>query len=161
MISILPILPEQIEDAKYVVCAVAQRIFEPDMSVEEFGAILAGEHELDDMDNFVEIYDKNRGLFLVVLDDGKVVGTGAIRKHSQDVAELKRIWLLETYHGRQIGFRVVTMLLDFAREQGYTTAYLESTQRNARALVFYKKVGFREVPSPSDDEGDVSMEMKL
>ena len=97
----------------------------------------------------------------MVLDDGKVVGTGAIRKYSEDVAELKRIWLLETYHGRKIGYRMVSMLLDFARGQGYRRAYLESTRLNKRALAFYEKAGFYEVTSHHDDPIDVSMEMNL
>jgi len=102
-------------------------------------------------------------LFLVVLDDGKVIGTGAVRKKTDEVAELKRIWLLEEYHGRQIGFRVVNLLIDFAREQGYASVYLESTQRQKRALAFYRRMGFQDVPSPHDaqDFDGVSMEMQL
>ncbi len=161
MIEILPIQPDQIADAKYVICAVAWRIFQPQKTIEEFIASVNERHELDEMDHYQKIYTENRGQFLVVLDDGKVIGTGAIRRKTDDVAELKRIWLLEDYHGQQIGFRVVKMLLDFAREQGYKSAYLETTQRQKRALAFYKKMGFYEVPSPSDDPDDVSMEMIL
>jgi ribosomal protein S18 acetylase RimI-like enzyme len=153
--------PEQIDDAKYVICAVAQRIFEPDMTVEAFGDMLDKEHELDDVDDYQKIYTEDRGLFLVALDKGKVVGTSAVRRKSDEVAELKRIWLLESYHGQKIGYRMVNMLLDFAREQGYQTAYLESTRRNTRALAFYKRIGFGEVPSPYEDEEDLSMEKQI
>jgi len=161
MLTIQPMQPEHIAGARYVICAVAQRIFEPEMTIEEFAKELDKAHELDDLNVYQKIYTENRGLFLVVLDDGKVVGTGAIRKYSEDVAELKRIWLLETYHGRQIGYRMVNMLLDFAREQGYRRANLESTRLNKRALAFYEKAGFHEVPGPHADPIDVSMEMDL
>jgi putative acetyltransferase len=103
----------------------------------------------------------NRSLLLVAPDDGKVIGTGGIRKLKEDVAELKRIWLLEEYHGQQVGFRMVSLLLDFAREQGYTTSYLETTRLNKRALGFYQKLGFYEIPSPYEDADEVSMELKL
>src|SRR5688572_7115667 len=99
MIEILPIQAHQVADAKHVIYTVAWRIFRPEMTIDEFMAIVNESHELDDMDNVREIYTENRGLFLVVLDDGKVVGTGAIRKHTESIAELKRIWLLESYHG--------------------------------------------------------------
>ena len=161
MIEILPIQPDQIPAAKKVIYAVAQRIFEPGQTLEEFTAALDSEHELRDMDNYREIYTDNRGLFLVVLDDGKVVGTGAIRKLKDDEAELKRIWLLEDYHGQKIGFRMVNMLLDFARGQGYTSVYLETTVYQKRAQVFYKKLGFQVIPSRLEDPDEISMSMPL
>ena len=42
MITIAPIQPHQIEDAKAVISAVAQRIFEPDKSPDEFSEAAAG-----------------------------------------------------------------------------------------------------------------------
>lgn len=164
MIEIIPIQPEHIQDAKRVICVVAHGIFGIEKSLDEFIEEVIGDHELDDMDNYRELYiPEKRGLFLVVLDDGRVVGTGALRKKTDEVAELKRIWLLEEYHGRQIGYRVVNQLLDFAREQGYKSVYLESTQRQKRALAFYRRMGFQDVPSPHDaqDFDGVSMEMAL
>jgi hypothetical protein len=77
MINILPIQTHQIKDAKYVITAVAQRIYMPEKNVQYFWDILEAEGELMDVDNFQQAYNKNRGLFLVALDDGKVVGTGA------------------------------------------------------------------------------------
>ncbi len=161
MIEILPIQAHQVADAKHVIYVVAWRIFRPEITIDEFMAIVNEQHELDDMDNVREIYTENRGLFLVVLDEGKVIGTGAVRKRTDNIAELKRIWLLESYHGQQIGFRVVNLLLDFARQQGYTGVYLETSQRQMRALAFYKRMGFYEVPSPYEEPGGVSMEMLL
>jgi putative acetyltransferase len=161
MIEILPLQPGQVADAKYVISAVAQRIFEPGKSPEDFAEVLATEHELDDVDNFQQEYMTAGGLFLVVLDDGRVVGTGAIRRLEQGVAELKRIWLLEPYHGRKIGYRVVSMLLDFARRQGYGLVRLSTSQQQVRAINFYKRVGFYEIPARDDEWDDVWMELKL
>jgi len=161
MIEILPLQPGQIADAKYVISAVAQRIFEPEKSPEEFAEVLAGEHELEDVDNFQREYLAAGGLFLVVLDDGKVVGTGALRRLEEGVAELKRIWLLEAYHGRKIGYRVVSMLLDFARRQGYQLVRLSTSHQQLRAINFYKRVGFYEIPAGDDEWDDVWMELKL
>jgi putative acetyltransferase len=159
MIEITPIQPDQIADAKHVIYTVARGIFAPGQTVEEFIKETDSEHWLDDLDNYREIYTENRGLLLVALDDGKVIGTGGVQKLKEDVAELKRIWLLEQYHGQKIGFRVVSMLLDFARQQGYTSVYLETSSQQKRAIAFYKRVGFYEVASPYEE--GVSMELKL
>lgn len=161
MIEITPFQSQYIPEAKRVICLVAFGIFGRDRTLEQFTEMLESEHELDDIDHYDDIYTQNRGLLLAALDDGKLVGTGGVRKKDEQTAELKRIWLLEDYHGQQIGFRVVTQLIDFARKQGYTTVYLETTRRNKRALGFYGKIGFYEIPSPYEDDDDVSMELKL
>ena len=72
MLTIVPIQPHQIEAAKSIIAAVAQRIFEPGLSPQEFLDALIEEHELDDVDQVSKVYAENGGLFLVVLDDGKV-----------------------------------------------------------------------------------------
>lgn len=161
MIRITPIEPEHIVEAKRVIYAVARNIFAPEQDIEDFIVSPDSEHWLDDVDHYHEIYDGSHGLFLVALDGEKVIGTGAVHKLKDDVAELKRIWLLESYHGQKIGFRVVSKLLDFARKHGYTSVYLETSSQQKQAIAFYKKVGFYEVASPYDDTGEVSMEIKL
>ena len=100
MINITPIQPHQISDAKYVITAVAQRIFEPQKTVQEFSDILEEEGELNDVENYQQAYVENRGLFLVVMDDDKLIGTGGIKKLEENIVELKRLWLLEEYHGK-------------------------------------------------------------
>lgn len=161
MINILPIQPHQIEDAKYIISAVAQRIFEPDKTVQYFYDVLEEERELHDVDNFQQEYFDNRGLFLVVMDDKKLVGTGAIKKLEENIAELKRLWLIEEYHGQRIGYQVVSQLLDFARAHGYEKVRLQTSQKQERAVRFYKQFGFYEIPSYRESMDDISMEMGL
>lgn len=161
MINILPIQTHQIKDAKYVITAVAQRIYMPEKNVQYFWDILEAEGELMDVDNFQQAYNKNRGLFLVALDDGKVVGTGAIKKMEEDSAELKRLWLLEEYHGQKIGYQIVLRLLDFARTQGYRRLRLQTSEKQIRAIQFYKQLGFYEIPNYRESMDNISMELTL
>ncbi len=161
MINILPIQPHQTLEAKYVISAVAQRIFEPEKTVQGFYDILEEEGELHDVENYQQDYVEDQGLFLVVMDDNQLVGTGAIKKLENNTAELKRLWLLEEYHGQQIGYQVVMRLLDFARAHSYDKVRLQTSLRQKRALNFYTQLGFYEIPSYRDSMDDVSMEMKL
>jgi putative acetyltransferase len=160
MLTIVPIQPYQVADAKAVISGVAQRIYEPDKSPDEFLESLDQEHVLEDMDNLQEYYAGRSGIFLVVLDDGKVVGTGAVRSWKGEIAELKRLWLLEQYHGQGIGYRVVQLLFEFARQYGYKSIRLQTGFQQKRAVAFYKKLGFVEIPN-YDPEDDISMEMEL
>jgi putative acetyltransferase len=153
--------PHQIMDAKYVISAVAQRVFEPQKTVQEFYDILEEEGELNDVDNYQQAYVEHRGLFLVVLDDNKLIGTGGIKKLEENVAELKRLWLLEEYHGQKIGYQVVLRLLDFARTHNYEKVWLQTSQRQERAIRFYTQFGFYKIPSYRKSMDNISMEIKL
>lgn len=161
MINITPIQPHQIMDAKYVISAVAQRIFEPEKTVQEFYDILEEEGELNDVDNVQQAYMENRGLFLVVLDGNQLIGTGAIKKLEDNIAELKRLWLLEEYHRQKIGYQVVSRLLDFARAHDYEKVRLQTSEKQERAIRFYKRFGFYKIPSYRDSTDDISMEFVI
>ena len=162
MLKIIPIQPHHVPAVKRVISAVAQRIFEPDKTPDEFEDILAEEHELVDVDNFEQVYAAPRGLFLVILDDEKVVGSGAIKPLETDIAELKRLWLLEEYHGRGLGYQVVMQLCEFARQQGYKKIRLQTDSLQQRAVAFYRRIGFVEIPAYQANEyDDVSMELIL
>jgi len=161
MINITPIQPHQIMDAKHIITSVAQRIFEPEKTTQEFSDILEEEGELNDVDNYQQAYVENRGLFLVVLDDNQLIGTGGIKKLKDNIAELKRLWLLEEYHGQKIGYQVVLRLLDFARAHGYEKVWLQTSIRQDRAIRFYTQFGFYEIPSYRSSMDNISMEIKL
>ena len=161
MIRITEIQVNQVTEAKYVISAVAQRIFVPEESVQEFYDILEEEGELSDVDNFQKVYVENCGLFLAVMDDDKLVGTGAVKKLDGKTAELKRLWLLEEYHGQKIGYQVVSRLLDFARKQKYERVWLQTSLKQERAISFYKRVGFYKIPNYRESMDNYSMEIIL
>jgi putative acetyltransferase len=100
-------------------------------------------------------------LFLAVTDDNKLVGTGALKRMDETTAEIKRLWLLEEYHGRQIGYQVMSMLLDFARKNRYARVRLQTSQVQTRAVGFYKRLGFHQIESYRESRDDLSMEMTL
>jgi putative acetyltransferase len=161
MIEIASLKPHQVTDAKHMISAVAQRIYYPGKTPQFFYDVLEEEGELHDVDDFQQVYVNNDGLFLVVLDDQRVVGSGALKRIDQEIAELKRLWLLEEYHGQGIGYRVVMHLFDFAREKGYSRIRLQTGEVQARAVKFYKKLGFYEIESYHESMDNISMEIKL
>lgn len=163
MITIAPLLPEQALAAKRVIVTVARPYFGADKSVEEFAAILDEEHELDDVDHYQDVYGGERGIFLVVMDDDRIAGTGALKPFDQQTAELKRLWLLEEYHGRGLGYRLVMRLFDFARQAGYERIVLQTDIKQLRAIAFYKRIGFVEIPAYNTDpyEEDISLELRF
>ena len=159
MIQIEPIEPFQIEAAKRVILSVARNNFHWQAPLDEIIHQFNERGELNDVDHYRTAYLNRKGLFLVVTDQGHVVGTGAIRQFEDDTAELKRLWLLEAYHGQGIGYKLVKTLFGFARNQGFMRVRLLTDRRQSRAIRFYQQVGFQRIDCPSDDPNDICMEM--
>jgi len=161
MITIRPIKPEEIPAVKRIILSVAYNIFGFDGTLEESFRHYEASGELIDMDDVGSHYFENGGMFLVVLNGEQVIGSGALRRLDSETAELKRMWLLEAYHGQGIGYRLINHLLDFARKNGYVRIRLQTSPEQVRALGFYRKIGFYEIPSYNDDVGEISMELNL
>lgn len=162
MIEIRPIKQDEWMDAKRVVYRVAFVIFGGSRPLEEFIAYHESIHELKDMDDIQKSYFENGGTFLGMFKDGEMICTGAIRRMDEDTCELKRLWLLNEYHGQGLGYRMLQELLSIAKGMGYQRIRLETDPvAQSRALNFYRQIGFYEIPGYSERNDEVAMEMSL
>ncbi|GAA6618372.1 GNAT family N-acetyltransferase [Scytonema sp. NUACC26] len=108
-------------------------------------------------------YFDNNGIFLVLVDNNRVVGTGAIRRFNEEICELKRMWFLKEYRGRGLGKEMAQMLLDFAQKAGYKKVRLDtaSQEKQSQAIEFYKQLGFYLIERYNDSLCTVFMEKEL
>jgi putative acetyltransferase len=88
----------------------------------------------------------SKGVFLVVEQDGELVGCGAA-KHCGQWAELKRMYLKPKARGGGIALAMLVRLLDWARQQGLPVARLETGNVSVGALKLYRRAGFKEIPA--------------
>jgi putative acetyltransferase len=162
MIEIRRIQPHEWPAAKQVIYRVAHEIFNDPRPLEESIAYYESRRELKDMDDIQTNYFENGGVFLVMLDGNEMIGTGAIRQLEDDTCELKRLWLLSKFHGKGLGYRMLQELLSFAREKGYQRIRLETDpESQSRALDFYRRIGFYEIPRYTERTDDIAMELPL
>jgi len=155
--------PDEWAVAKRLIYRVAHAIFNETRPLEEMIAHYDSRGTLDDMEDIQKNYFENGGAFLVTTENDQIIGTGAIRKLDDEMCELKRLWLLTEYHGRGLGYRMMQELLTIARQRGYKRMRLDTdAATQSRAVEFYKRIGFHEIPIPnaSPDE-DIMMEMAL
>lgn len=163
MIQIRRIEPHEWLSAKRLVYRVAYDIFKETRPLEEMIADFDSRGTLDDLLDIQQNYFENGGIFLVTTQNREIIGTGAIRKLEGKTCELKRLWLLNEHHGQGLGFRMMQELLSFARAHGYKRMRLETDAvAQSRAVEFYKRLGFHEIPIPNATPGeDIMMEMEL
>lgn len=163
MITIRPIQQHEIPEAKRVIFTVAFEVFKEAGTLEESIAKYSAQGKLQEMDDVQSNYFNNGGTFLVIRDDDRIIGTGAIRFLEDGVCELKRLWLLPEYHGRGLGYRMMQELFSIARAKGYQAMRLQTDNAfQKRAVQFYERLGFYEVARyEGDDLEDMAMEIIL
>ena len=119
MITIQPFQPHQQKAAKDVLLTVCQELWEVPADV------VVQYDPLTDLDDIQSYYLDNNGLFLVLVDDGRVVGTGGMRHWQDRICELKRLWFLKEYRGHGFGWQMAQQILEFAIAKGYERMRLD------------------------------------
>jgi DNA-binding MarR family transcriptional regulator/ribosomal protein S18 acetylase RimI-like enzyme len=91
------------------------------------------------------------GLLLVATLAGEPVGCGALKFHSGEPTEIKRMWVAESARGLGLGRRLLEELEGLARERGAPAARLETNASLTEAMAMYRSAGYLEV-APFNDE---------
>lgn len=83
---------------------------------------------------------------LVVLQEEEPIGIGAFRvlENSAEV-EIKRMYVSLAHRGKGISKLILQGLEDWARENKYTYAKLETGEKNLAAIALYQKTGYKSI----------------
>src|ERR1700744_537370 len=99
--------------------------------------------------NFYDQFNKIAGLqqVIVAYEDEMAVGCGAIKEHSAEAMEVKRMWVPENKRGLGIASVILAALESWARESGYSKCILETGKRQPEAIGLSTKNGYRVIPN--------------
>ncbi|MEZ6117627.1 MAG: GNAT family N-acetyltransferase [Pirellulaceae bacterium] len=90
--------------------------------------------------------DSDRSVFIVGWLGNSPVACGAIRPLTDDVAELKRMFVLPEHRDKRLAPRILQRLELEANRLGYCTIRLETGDRQPEAIALYQKSGYRQIP---------------
>ncbi|HHR5848903.1 TPA: GNAT family N-acetyltransferase [Providencia alcalifaciens] len=116
------------------------------------------------LDTLYDVYSKPRSAYWVVEMDGKVVGGGGISQVAggdEHTAELQKMYLSSVLRGKGLAKQIVLMSLEFAKQQGYTRCYLETTSELQAAIKLYEKLGFDFIDEPLGNTGHSDCEIRM
>lgn len=82
------------------------------------------------------------GAFVVVLVDGTTIGCGGLRRHDDDVVEIKRMYVRRSHRRNGHGRRLLDALEQRARALGYARVILETGTAQPEALALYASAGY-------------------
>lgn len=88
----------------------------------------------DTMDFVVVAYEKE-----------KAAGCGALRKYSEEEAEIKRVFVREEYRGKNIGGLLLESLIAQAKKAGYQRLILETGAFLDASVKLYQRYGFERI----------------
>ncbi len=115
------------------------------LALQEVGAYLGNGPWDDDLHHIEEVYLDNRGDFLIGLLDNRIVAMGALRRTTDERAEIKRMRVYSDVQGRGYGQIILDELEKRAAALGYTTLHLDTSVVQIAAQKLYTKNGYKEV----------------
>ena len=99
-----------------------------------------------------------------LVEDGAevVVGCVGVRALSEDVCELKTLFVYERLQGQGWGRRLAEQAIGLARSRGFRAMRLDTISTSANAIGLYRRLGFRDFDRYDDNpQADVFMELDL
>ena len=98
----------------------------------------------DDHD-FYSQYNKTEDIKNVVIlyDNQKALGCGAFKKYEENVAEIKRMYVLPDHRGKNIAPKILNELEVWAKELNFKKCILETGIKLQSAIALYIKSGYK------------------
>jgi len=86
-------------------------------------------------------------LLLCFIDNQNAVGCAGVRKFSEGIAELKRLYVKPGYRSLKIGKQLLESAIDTAKELNYKFIRLDTVPGQTKAQELYYYLGFYEIVS--------------
>ncbi len=108
-------------------------------------------------------YAPPAGRLLIATSNEKTAGCVALRKMSDGICEMKRLFVRPEFRGDGIGRELAVAIIREARAIGYRTMRLDTLQKLQPAIALYRSLGFKTVESYYHNplEGTVYMEIEI
>lgn len=91
-------------------------------------------------------YAPPKGVILIAVEDGGIIGCVGIRPRTESEAELKRLYVQPNHHGCGIGKQLFHAAMSKAKSLGYRSIVLDTLPAMRAAKSLYVTYGFKKIP---------------
>jgi len=124
---------------------------------------LAFQNFSEELKNINSMYGSPTGSLLLAYENEVAIACAAYRKIEQGTCELKRMYIQPSHRGKGIGQKLLDLLCESAKQNGYTFMRLDTLDTMLSALSLYRKNGFYTIAAyyHNPNDGVVFMEKQL
>jgi GNAT superfamily N-acetyltransferase len=97
-----------------------------------------------DLARIDEVYGGDKDSFMVIEDNGDIVGTVGIKEDSKESALLRRLFVDLKHRKKGYGTELLNKAIEFCREKGYKNIAFRCTDRMKDAMNLCLSKGFKE-----------------
>jgi ribosomal protein S18 acetylase RimI-like enzyme len=108
------------------------------------GVDLAFQHLAAELNQLPDMYGPPSGCLLLASRDDEWVGCCALRRFSDEVCEMKRLYIKPEVRGANLGRHLTQRLVARAHALGYRRMVLDTLAGMVAAQALYRSLGFRE-----------------
>lgn len=94
----------------------------------------------------------------IVLDDEKIIATIGYEEKSNEIAEIKKVYIDKEYRHQGLGKRMMDHAVQYIKNNDYSAICVGTSDNFANAIKFYKKYGFTNFQS---DENGYIFKMQI
>jgi len=98
-----------------------------------------------ELDGLPGDYAPPAGRLLLAWVGAEVAGCAALRKLSDEICEMKRLYVRTGFRGKGIGETLATVIIEDARNLSYKRMRLDTVPSMTQAISLYNKLGFKEI----------------
>lgn len=100
----------------------------------------------DELHDLPGVYSPPKGCILLASENCAPVGCVALKPISDNICEMKRLYVRKSHQGRGIGRMLVKDLIRTANRKNYHRMRLDTIPTMQRAIKLYESFGFYKIP---------------
>jgi len=110
-------------------------------------ADLAFQNNEQDFLQLAQTYSSPESQIFLGLDEKQILGCAAFKRYTEDICEMKRVYVRPQARGLGLGASLVKQIVQQAREAGYKKICLDVLPEFESAYHLYQSLGFKPHPA--------------